>query len=72
MNNKRRSIFLILIVIVIGLAAGGYYWYQSQQDKTLILYGNVDVRTVNLGFRVGGKLASLNVDEGARVTPVKL
>lgn len=69
MNNKRRSIFLILIVIVIGLAAGGYYWYQSQQDKTLTLYGNVDVRTVNLGFRVGGKLASLNVDEGARVTP---
>lgn len=68
MNNKRRSVFVILIVIVISLVASGYYWYQSQQDKTLTLYGNVDVRTVNLGFRVGGKLTSLAVDEGARVT----
>ena len=68
MNNKRRSIFILLIVILIGVAVGGYYYYQSKQDKTLTLYGNVDVRTVNLGFRVGGKLASLDVDEGARVT----
>lgn len=68
MNNNRRSVVFILIVIVIGIAASGYYWYQSQQDKTLTLYGNIDVRTVNLGFRVGGKLASLAVDEGARVT----
>ena len=68
MNNKRRSVFILLIVILIGVAVGGYYYYQSKQDKTLTLYGNVDVRTVNLGFRVGGRLASLNVDEGARVT----
>ncbi|MEX3175584.1 biotin/lipoyl-binding protein, partial [Serratia quinivorans] len=26
--------------------------------------GNVDIRTVNLGFRVDGRLASLTVDEG--------
>lgn len=67
MNFKRPSVFFILIVIVLGIAASGYYWYQSQQDKVLALYGNVDVRTVNLGFRVAGKLASLNVDEGASV-----
>ncbi|MEY0876970.1 secretion protein HlyD [Providencia manganoxydans] len=68
MNNKRRSIFIIFIVIDIGLIIGGYYWYQSQQDKTLTLYGNVDVRTVNLGFRVGGKLTALAVDEGAKIS----
>ncbi|MCW2258219.1 HlyD family secretion protein [Providencia alcalifaciens] len=67
MNFKRPSVFFILIVIVLGIAASGYYWYQSQQDKVLTLYGNVDVRTVNLSFRVAGKLASLNVDEGASV-----
>ncbi|MDK3205892.1 biotin/lipoyl-binding protein, partial [Escherichia coli] len=37
------------------------------QDQTLTLYGNVDIRTVNLSFRVGGRLASLNVDEGDAV-----
>ncbi|MDU3717558.1 MAG: secretion protein HlyD [Klebsiella michiganensis] len=34
------------------------------QQKALTLYGNVDIRTVNLSFRVGGRLASLSVDEG--------
>ena len=29
--------------------------YQQQQDKPLTLYGNVDIRTVNLGFRVDGR-----------------
>ncbi|WP_353243316.1 secretion protein HlyD [Providencia sp.] len=67
MNNKSRSIFVFIIVILIGVTVGGYYYYQSQQDKTLTLYGNVDVRTVNLSFRVSGKLVSLAVDEGARI-----
>jgi membrane fusion protein YbhG len=30
----------------------------------LTLYGNVDIREVSLGFRVGGRLATLAVDEG--------
>lgn len=68
MNNKSRSVIVFIIVILIGVAVSGYYYYQSQQDKTLTLYGNVDVRTVNLSFRVPGKLASLFVDEGARIT----
>ncbi|EJD6409722.1 secretion protein HlyD [Providencia rettgeri] len=67
MNNKNRSAVVLIIVILIGIAAGGYYYYQSQQENTLTLYGNVDVRTVNLSFRVPGKLASLDVDEGAHV-----
>lgn len=67
MNNKSRSIFVFIIVLLIGTAVGGYYYYQSQQDNSLTLYGNVDVRTVNLSFRVPGKLVSLAVDEGARI-----
>lgn len=67
MSNKNRSVVVFIILILIGAAIGGYYYYQSQQDKILILYGNVDVRTVNLGFRVSGKLKSLSVDEGAKI-----
>lgn len=46
------------------MVAGGYWWYQSRQDNGLTLYGNVDIRTVNLSFRVGGRVESLAVDEG--------
>ncbi|MEQ5308122.1 MULTISPECIES: secretion protein HlyD [Providencia] len=67
MSNKNRSVVVFIILILIGAAIGGYYDYQSQQNKILTLYGNVDVRTVNLSFRVPGKLASLSVDEGAKI-----
>ena len=66
MNTKRRTQVLLLIILLIAAISGGYY-YQSLQDKTFALYGNVEVRTVNLSFRVGGKLASFEVDEGAQV-----
>lgn len=50
-------------------------WWQSfssnkskyVQDDELILYGNIDIRTVNLSFRVAGRLDSLTVDEGDTV-----
>ncbi len=35
-----------------------------ERQQPLTLYGNVDIRTVNMEFRVGGRLASLTVDEG--------
>ncbi|MDA5523514.1 secretion protein HlyD [Yersinia kristensenii] len=68
MNRKN---IIVAVVIVAVLAAIGYGWnyYRQQQDATLTLYGNVDIRTVNLGFRVGGRLASLAVDEGDKVQP---
>ncbi|CBJ80112.1 putative multidrug resistance membrane protein [Xenorhabdus bovienii str. Jollieti] len=67
MNSKKFALFLLAIIIVIGAIVGIDY-YQEQNDKELMLYGNVDVRTVNLGFRVAGKLAALQVDEGDTIT----
>ncbi len=61
---KKPVVLLLAVVIVLAAAVGGWLWYQSQQDRGLTLYGNVDIRTVNMSFRVGGRLASLNVDEG--------
>lgn len=61
---KKPVVVLLAVVIVLAAAVGGWLWYQSQQDRGLTLYGNVDIRTVNMSFRVGGRLASLNVDEG--------
>ncbi|AOP43530.1 secretion protein HlyD [Edwardsiella piscicida] len=67
--NKRRITGVVIGVVLVALAAAGYYYYRSQQDQPLTLYGNVDIRTVDLGFRVSGRLASLSVDEGAAVKP---
>lgn len=65
---KKPAVILLAVVVVLAAGFGGWWWYQSQQDKTLTLYGNVDIRTVNMSFRVGGRLASLTVDEGETIT----
>ncbi|WP_337262117.1 MULTISPECIES: secretion protein HlyD [unclassified Serratia (in: enterobacteria)] len=70
MNKKRIGIIGIVILLI--AAVYGFWHYQQQQEKPLTLYGNVDIRTVNLGFRVDGRLASLAVDEGDSVQPGQL
>lgn len=61
---KKPVVIGLAIAAIVAVIAGGTWWYQSRQDDGLTLYGNVDIRTVNISFRVGGRLASLNVDEG--------
>ncbi|KKZ19217.1 membrane protein [Serratia marcescens] len=70
--NKKRSALIVLLILLIAAVAYGVWHYQQQQERPLTLYGNVDIRTVNLGFRVDGRLASLTVDEGDTVQPGQL
>ena len=68
---KKRLIAIGAVILVAAAAAGGYAWYRGHQvtaPTELTLYGNVDIRSVNLSFRVGGRLASLAVDEGDAIT----
>jgi HlyD family secretion protein len=44
-------------------------WTRAAQAGPLVLYGNVDVRQVNLSFKVPGRIAALPVDEGDVVEP---
>lgn len=62
--NPLTLIFILLVLVVFGFIG---WWEQNralEREKTLTLYGNVDIRQVNLGFRVFGKLTQLFVDEG--------
>ncbi|MCS2153533.1 secretion protein HlyD [Scandinavium goeteborgense] len=64
---KKPIVVILAVIIIIAAIAGGTLWYQSRQDTGLTLYGNVDIRTVNMSFRVGGRLQALQVDEGDAV-----
>lgn len=70
-KSKRLKLAILLII----LGSLGYYggraaglWGQAEGTQ-LKLYGNVEIREVQLGFRVGGRISRLNVDEGDRVVP---
>ncbi|MFC0229465.1 secretion protein HlyD [Serratia aquatilis] len=67
--NKKKIAVVGALIVLIAAAAYGFWYHQQQQDKPLTLYGNVDIRTVNLSFRVAGRLATLAVDEGDSVEP---
>lgn len=62
---KRRVV--ILIVLVAALAGGWYFWRQRAEHDPLAAFalsGNVDVHQVELAFRVTGRIAELEAEEG--------
>ncbi|OHX10384.1 secretion protein HlyD [Chromobacterium sphagni] len=63
----------VAAVALPALLAGGiaYYFYQSaaEAERQSTLYGNVDIRELSLAFRVSGRLALVQVDEGDSVQP---
>ena len=68
MNSKKAIGAIIVVGVILAVAFGGWKAYQDQQSKSLTLYGNVDIRSVNMSFRVAGRLAALDVDEGDVIT----
>ncbi len=72
MATERKLLFrfFILLVIAGSAAAAGYrFWHQDDTDsQSLTLYGNVDLREIQLAFMVQDRIAELDVREGERVT----
>ena len=65
----RRVILIIAVVMVAGLAAG-LVWWLSREDRgprDLVIYGNVDLRQVQVSFNNSDRVAVVLVQEGDRV-----
>ena len=54
-------------ILAVGGFTRGFGLFPPKASNELALNGNVDIRQVDLGFRVGGRIASIPVEEGARV-----
>jgi HlyD family secretion protein len=68
--NARKRV--LVIIVIAALAAIGYTIWNKVVEKenanTLTLYGNVDIREVELAFRVAGRLQTMRYDEGDEVS----
>ncbi|MCZ4089271.1 secretion protein HlyD [Sinorhizobium psoraleae] len=60
--------------LLLAVTAAGGWWLDlparlgwAEDNRQTVLYGNVDIRQVSLGFRVSGRIAELRVDEGDAV-----
>jgi membrane fusion protein YbhG len=56
-----------IALMALMLIAGGWFAYQqwaNQKHDPLKIQGNVDIRQVNLGFRVSGRIREMRFEEG--------
>jgi len=65
-STTKRAIVVAAVIAIVG---AGWLWMQrgSHGDDALRLYGNVDIREVQLAFRQSGRVAQMNFDEGDHV-----
>ena len=61
----KRVILLFAVAIAVGLYVYYHIGVRSNDNPTsATYYGSIEIRRVNLGFRVGGKIATLEREEG--------
>jgi membrane fusion protein PltH len=61
--------FIVLAVCIIAIGVGLWWWLIRPQSATeLLLYGNVDLRQVELPFNGSERIAEVLVQEGDRVS----
>jgi HlyD family secretion protein len=64
----------ILFILILAAAGAFFYFYfylpkHKQKQDQLILYGNVDIRQVDIGFQVRGRVEKMFFEEGDLVKP---
>jgi len=67
----KRTVQILALLLLAAAVAGGVVWWLTVSRKPateIILYGNVDLREVELAFNGSDRVAAVLVTEGDRVT----
>lgn len=62
----KKVIILVFLISVVGLILY-FINHKKVNEDELVLYGNIEIRQVDLGFRVEGKIAKMFAEEGDKV-----
>ena len=65
--NKRLPLLIIGALLLVAASWAGYASWGNKEPNELVIYGNVDIRQVDLGFRVTGRIQEMRFEEGDRV-----
>ena len=67
--KKHVRVLILGVLLVLAVAAYGFFSGQGMRKDAgrLTLYGNVDIRQLDVAFRVGGRISKVLVEEGEEV-----
>lgn len=69
-NRSRLILMGIACLVFIGVISLAItLWLHNHEQDHLVLYGNVDIRQVDLGFRISGRIKEMRFEEGDVVKP---
>ncbi len=62
----KKRILIFTLIAIITVTGWWYYHYSNNQknENEITLYGNVDIREVDIGFQVHGIIQKMNFEEG--------
>jgi HlyD family secretion protein len=74
---RRKFVIALAVIVLLGALAWGFdaparLGWSSAETNNLMLYGNVDIRQVELGFRVAGRIKAMHREEGDTVSAGQL
>ena len=63
---KRWVAIIVAVVLVAGAGGGAAYWFthRTNEAQELVIYGNVDLRQVDLAFNDSQRITAVLVQEG--------
>ncbi len=64
---KKRAVILILLILIVCGTLGFLYFKNRKNTNELTLYGNIEIRQVDLSFQVSGRIEKLLKEEGDTV-----
>ncbi len=69
MDRKKARKIIIPVLLAAIIAGGAFYFHKEERQPSniLTLYGNIDIRQIQLAFHDTGRITKLHVQEGARV-----
>ena len=70
--DRKKARKIIIPVLLAGVIAGAVFYFHNEEKQPLnclTLYGNIDIRQIQLAFHDTGRITRLHVQEGARVRP---
>ncbi|MGA6924435.1 MAG: biotin/lipoyl-binding protein, partial [Desulfosarcina sp.] len=75
MSTAKKTGWVVAVLLLLGAVGGTLYWVlfdDRPPDDRLVLYGNVEIRQVNLAFESQGRIQKIHVTEGDHVTAGQL